>query len=154
MRPILAAPAAILVRPARDPLPRGAELAALIDELEATMRAARGIGIAAPQIGLGLPIALLAPADLPRPIVLLAPHILEARGSQIKREGCLSLPAWTAMVERPTEIRVRSERPEGGRIELVLRDELARIASHEIDHLDGQLYIGRADPATLQRSGR
>lgn len=154
MRQIVRAPAPILVREARDPLPQGAALAELLAELEAVMREARGIGIAAPQIGLGVPVALLAPPALPRPLVLLAPRILESRGSQTAREGCLSLPEWTAAVERPTLLRLRHQRLEGGHAELVLRDELARIASHEIDHLEGRLYISRADPSTLARSGR
>lgn len=114
-----------------------------------TMRAANGVGLAAPQIGKS--VALFV-AQLPRdiqemePLILANPEILAEEGAETAPEGCLSIPGIEEDVERPFRIRVRGLSPSGTTIERDAEDYLARVIQHEIDHLKGILFIDRLSP--------
>ena len=115
------------------------------DMLE-TMYAAPGIGLAAPQVGVNLRLLVVdvsAGDEKGNQIILVNPEILEREGEQKGEEGCLSIPGFTAMVDRPQRIRIAGQDTRGDRVELEARDLLARVLCHEVDHLDGILYLDR-----------
>lgn len=152
--PILVAPKPILrakarpVRPGDDDVVR-----ALIPQMLATMYAAPGIGLAAPQIGHGLRLAVidLQPDEVPAPMHLINPEIV-ALGDELvtREEGCLSLPGQYADVTRPGRVKVRYLDLEGVRRELEADGLLAACLQHEIDHLDGVLFVDYL--STLKRN--
>lgn len=115
------------------------------DMLE-TMYDAPGIGLAAPQVGVNLRLLVVdisAGEEKGNQIILVNPEILEQEGEQKGEEGCLSIPGFTAMVDRPQRIRIAGQDTRGDRVELEARDLLARALCHEVDHLDGILYLDR-----------
>ncbi|MCJ7688340.1 MAG: peptide deformylase [Clostridiaceae bacterium] len=114
----------------------------LIKDMKETMYNSKGIGLAAPQVGILKRIAVIDVGD--GPIVIINPEILEMIGSQIDSEGCLSIPGKQENVERPLNVTVKALDEEGK--EIVIRGEglLARALCHEIDHLDGILFIDKA----------
>jgi len=105
-----------------------------------------GVGLAAPQVGLGIRMAAIDDRVNP-PLLLRDPEILD-RSDELATapEGCLSLPGWRAEVERPAAVKVRNHSLDGEPVDLELSGYLARIAQHEIDHLDGVLFTDRAAP--------
>lgn len=143
--PILIAPKPILKAKARPVRPGDDDLVrALTPRMLATMYAAPGIGLAAPQIGHGLRLAVvdLQPDDKPAPMHLVNPEIVAASDELATREeGCLSLPGQYADVTRPARIKVRYLDLQGARQELDAEGLLAACLQHEIDHLDGILFV-------------
>ena len=110
----------------------------------ATMYRAPGIGLAAPQVGVGLRFAVvdLMPDDKPAPIVLINPEVIARSEEQATREeGCLSLPGQYADVTRPARVTVRYTDVEGARRQIEADGLLAACLQHEIDHLDGVLFV-------------
>lgn len=115
----------------------------LVPRMFATMYRAPGIGLAAPQVGqlLRLAVVDLQPEDKPAPIVLVNPEIVAASEEIATREeGCLSLPGQYADVTRPARVKVRYLDQEGARREIKAEGLLAACLQHEIDHLDGVLF--------------
>lgn len=115
----------------------------LVPRLFATMYRAPGIGLAAPQVGQALRVAVvdLMPDEQRRPIVLVNPAVVAASEELATREeGCLSLPGQYADVTRPARVRVRYDDAEGARREIDAEGLLAACLQHEIDHLDGVLF--------------
>lgn len=143
--PILIAPQAILKARARPVAPQhDDEVRALIPRMLATMYRAPGIGLAAPQINVGLRLAVvdLQPDDKPAPIILINPEIVAASKELATREeGCLSIPGLFADVTRPARVKVRYLDQAGTRQELEAEDLLAACLQHEVDHLDGILFV-------------
>jgi peptide deformylase len=126
--------------------PGSADLPALIDEMVATCHAAPGIGLAAPQIGVNLRVAIVdlsVGADPGALLVLVNPEILEVSGEQKEEEGCLSIPDISERVVRPQRVRVRAADVSGAVREIEGTGLLARALSHEIDHLNGLLFVHR-----------
>ncbi len=121
------------------------ELPALLKDMWATMAAARGVGLAAPQIGLSLRVAVIdvKPEGKPQRLVLINPEILSLEGELNDEEGCLSLPGVYAKLRRRARARVRALDENGESRELTGEGLLARAFQHEIDHLDGKLYVDR-----------
>jgi peptide deformylase len=121
------------------------ELPALLKDMWATMAAARGVGLAAPQIGLSLRIAVIdvKPDGKHDRIVLINPEILSLEGELNDEEGCLSLPGVYAKLKRYSRARVRALDENGETREISGEGLLARALQHEIDHLDGKLYVDR-----------
>ncbi|AZR72966.1 peptide deformylase [Anoxybacter fermentans] len=113
----------------------------LIDSMFETMYDAPGIGLAAPQIGISKRIIVIDLDD--NPIALINPVIVEKQGSQVGEEGCLSIPGERALVERYQFVKVRGLDINGREIEIESEDLLARALQHEIDHLDGILFIDK-----------
>jgi peptide deformylase len=122
------------------------ELKTLVEEMFDSMYAAHGIGLAAPQIGLSKRITVIDvnfkkdPADQ---IVLINPQIIEHEGQQFEEEGCLSLPDIRDKVKRAAKVKVRAQNADGEWFEIEGEELLSRAFQHEIDHLDGVLFIDR-----------
>ena len=120
------------------------EIKNLIEEMFNRMYVSDGVGLAAPQIGKSLNITVIDPSlgeDPSAKIVLINPQIIESTGEQYEEEGCLSFPGIAAHVKRSTKIKVRHKNLEGETVETVAEGNLARIYEHEIDHLNGVLFI-------------
>lgn len=123
-----------------------AELARLVADMVETMVAAPGVGLAAPQVGVGRRVAVvdLSVGKDPRALhVLVNPRITENEGLASDVEGCLSLPGITDKVDRPERVRVEALDAAGNPFELKAEEWLARALCHEIDHLDGVLFVDR-----------
>lgn len=111
----------------------------LIDDMLDTMYEAMGVGLAAPQVGVLKRIVVIDIGE--GPIVLINPQILETDGEQTGEEGCLSVPGKSGLVTRPDYVKVRALNEEMEEIELEGNGLLARAFCHEIDHLDGKMYV-------------
>lgn len=114
----------------------------LLDDMYETMVAGDGIGIAAPQIGQNIQVAIVALEDIQR-FEMINPEIIAQRGSSIDVEGCLSIPGRFGTVERAEEITVRFFDRDGEEVEVDATGYLARAFQHEIDHLHGILFTDK-----------
>ncbi|MEG0306926.1 MAG: peptide deformylase [Clostridium sp.] len=113
----------------------------LIDDMLDTMYKANGVGLAAPQVGI---LKRIAVVDIGGgPIIMLNPEVIKATGEINDKEGCLSLPGKDGNVIRPKYVKVRAQDRKGQFIEIEGEGLLARALCHEIDHLDGILYIDK-----------
>lgn len=119
------------------------KLKILVDDMVETMHHADGVGLAAPQIGILKQVIVLDLYDDEGPMALINPRIVNKDGKQIEEEGCLSLPGRHGMVERPYEVTVQYEDVDGESYELTGEELLSRVLCHEIDHLNGILYIDK-----------
>lgn len=122
------------------------ELRSLVEDMQETMLAARGVGLAANQVGISRRVAIidLAPGTEESELhVLTNPEILETDGAIREDEGCLSVPGLTAIVERPERVVARYRDLEGVEREMEGTGLMARALCHEIDHLNGMLYVQR-----------
>ena len=128
-----------------------AELDALIDDMFETMYEAKGIGLAAPQIGISRRLIVVDVGDESGaergPFALYNPRVVEAGKEMDKHEeGCLSIPGVSGVVERPWTVVVEGEDRQGNPVRIEADAMLARCLQHEIDHLDGVLFIDRLSP--------
>jgi len=123
------------------------DTAALVDQMERIMRAANGVGLAAPQLGILARIFVYDAGDGFQAII--NPKILGRKGEQIGVEGCLSIPGLQGDVTRAEEVVVKGTDQFGKPVRIRGDGLTARVIQHENDHLDGVLFIDRADPATL-----
>ncbi len=140
----------VLRQAARPILRPDADTRRLVDRMKAAMRAERGIGLAAPQVGVDRrAIIYISPEEHSPVHVLLNPRIVSAKGEQTAVEGCLSLPYLYGEVTRAYEVIVKGLDMLGRPVKRRAADLEARVIQHEIDHLDGVLFIDRADPETL-----
>lgn len=146
LRPILRLGDSLLTAPAA---PVGAltpEVDAVVGDMIETMYAAPGIGLAAPQIGVGLRIFVVdlsAGRDPNALQVMIDPEFVERDGMQLEEEGCLSIPGFTATVARPKRVVVRGMNRAGDIYTIEGKDLLARALQHEMDHLNGCLFVDR-----------
>ena len=126
-------------RPVEEITPR---ILTLLDDMIETMRAANGVGLAAPQVGILRRIAVVEtePGEV---FELINPRIIAAAGEDEGAEGCLSVPGRYGLVKRPLHVTVRAINREGEEFEITVHDFQARAFCHEIDHLDGHLYIDK-----------
>lgn len=125
------------------------ELRRLIDDMFETMYAEEGVGLAAPQVGVAQRILVVdAREEDMEPFALVNPEILEFSADDLDRaeEGCLSIPGLREVVERPWSIRIRGLDRSGETVEFEAEGLLARILQHEVDHLDGILFLDRVSP--------
>jgi peptide deformylase len=123
-----------------------AKLKKLVDEMFESMYAAQGIGLAAPQISISPQITVIDVSFRKNPeekIVLMNPEIIEREGKQVEEEGCLSLPEIREKVSRAAKVKVRAQDAKGEWFEVEGEELLARAMQHEIDHLNGVLFIDR-----------
>ena len=111
----------------------------LISDMLDTMYEAQGVGLAAPQVGILKRIAVVDIGD--GPIVLINPEILNSAGEQTGEEGCLSVPGKAGTVTRPDYVKIRTYTEDRDVIEIEGEELLARALCHEIDHLDGKMYV-------------
>jgi peptide deformylase len=162
VREIVAIGDPVLRRRAREVTPeelRSAEVQRLIDDLIETRRAADGAGLAAPQVGEGLRIAVAEiegtnpryPYKPPIPLTVMVNPTLEPLDAETAEinEGCLSVPDLRGSLPRHLNLRARYLDREGNSQEEVVRGLTAGTFQHEVDHLDGVLFVDRADPRTL-----
>ena len=135
-----------LKEPAREVENIDGKLAGFIDSMAQTMYAAPGVGLAAPQVGESRRIIVID-VDQENPgknlLKLINPEIVETHGSIVWEEGCLSVVDFTADVKRAAEVLVRAWTPDQEEIEIEADDLLAVALQHEIDHLEGKLFIDR-----------
>ena len=136
----------VLKRPARPVESINGDLNSLVDSMAQTMYAAPGVGLAAPQVGESKRIIVLD-TDHEEPgkhlLKLINPQVVQAEGKVIWEEGCLSVIDYSAEVERAAKVLVRAWTPEQKEIEIEAEELLAVALQHEIDHLDGKLFIDR-----------
>jgi peptide deformylase len=121
-----------------------AELEELIADMWETMYASKGVGLAAPQIGVAKRISVIdisVGEDESKKIVIINPEISSKEGSQTGEEGCLSIPGFREPLTRANKVTVRARNEKGEAIELEGDELLARAFQHEIDHLNGILFI-------------
>ena len=130
------------------------EIITLLDDMYETMVAHDGIGLAAPQIGKNLRIAVVEVEEGDR-FDFINPEIIERKGTSIDVEGCLSIPETYGTVERADEVTIRYYDREGSEMEVTAYGYLARAFQHEIDHLEGKLFIDQVieiiKPEDLER---
>ena len=122
----------------------GKEIRQLASDMIETMRFAKGMGLAGPQVGAGKRIIVIeAMEDMDSPLVLVNPKILKRKGRSSFCEGCLSIPETTSDIVRPEFVVVEARDLDGKTIKIDIDGLLARVIQHEIDHLDGILFIDR-----------
>jgi peptide deformylase len=120
------------------------ELDQLIADMFETMYAAKGVGLAAPQIGLGKSISVIdisVGEDETKKLVIINPEVVATEGKQVGEEGCLSIPGFREPVSRANKVTVKAFNEKGEPIELEGEELLARAFLHEIDHLKGVMFI-------------
>ncbi len=120
------------------------ELHKLIEDMFESMYAAKGVGLAAPQIGIGRKIAVIDVSNGENPndkLVMINPEVLKSEGRQEGEEGCLSIPGFREQVRRGRRVTVRAKNARGEEWEMTGEDLLARAFLHETEHLYGRLYI-------------
>lgn len=149
IRPIVTVPDAVLRRKAQKVRQFDADLQQLIDDMIETMRAAPGVGLAAPQVGVSQRVIVVEYGEdedkPPRLYVVVNPEIVEVSAeTEMGVEGCLSIPDLVGEVERYRRIVVKGQNRRGQPIKLKLQGWVARIFQHEIDHLEGVLFTDRA----------
>jgi peptide deformylase len=139
-------PDPVLAKPGAAVTVFDAKLKRLVEEMFDSMYAAQGIGLAAPQISISQRITVIDVSFNKNPeekIVLINPEIIEREGKQVEEEGCLSLPEIREKVSRAEWVKVRAQDVDGEWFEVEGTELLARAMQHEIDHLDGVLFIDR-----------
>ena len=120
------------------------DLQGLIEDMWETMYAAKGVGLAAPQIGSNKRISVIdisVGEDETKKIVIINPEIISRDGKQTGEEGCLSLPGFREPVTRANKVTIRAQNEKGETVEIEGEELLARAFEHEIDHLNGILFI-------------
>ena len=128
------------------------ELHTLLEDMFQSMYAAKGVGLAATQIGIGRKIAVIDVSNGENPddkLVLINPKVILVEGRQVGEEGCLSIPGFREQVRRGKRVTVRARKANGEEFEMIGEDLLARALQHETDHLYGRLYITHI--STLKR---
>ncbi len=157
VRPLVEGNESVLRRKARKVRDFGAALQTLIDDMVETMRAAPGIGLAAPQIGVSLRVAVI---ELPEAdeeeeesrdpyrgklIAICNPEIVKSWGEQEGQEGCLSVRQYVGEVKRAARVIVKGRDRRGKELRIRAEGLLARVLQHEIDHLNGKLFVDRVE---------
>lgn len=115
----------------------------LINDMLETMYEANGVGLAAPQVGVLRRVVVIDVGD--GPIIMINPEILETSGEQTGEEGCLSLPGKSGQVTRPNYVKARAYDMDMQPYEIEGKELLARAICHELDHLDGHMYVERVE---------
>ena len=132
----------ILKKKARPVKEINANIIALLDDMMETLIEKDGVGIAAPQVGVLKRVAIVSHED--ETYELINPEILEMEGSQICNEACLSVPGRSGDIDRPFKMTVKALNRDGEEYTVTVDDFLASVFSHEIDHLEGILFLDKA----------
>ena len=122
----------------------------LIQDMIETLHKYDGVGLAAVQVGILKQILIIQEAEDAPILVIINPEIISQSGTQVVEEGCLSFPNKFAKIERPEKIKVRALNEKGKKIEITGKGLLAQALSLEIDHLNGEVFIDKIIPGTLE----
>lgn len=122
----------------------------LIQDMKETLKKYDGVGLAAVQVGILKQIVIIHEGEDEPIYVLINPEIISQSGKQVVEEGCLSFPNKFAKIERPEKVKVRAIDENGKKIEITGKGLLAQAISHEIDHLNGEVFIDKIIPGTLE----
>ena len=126
------------------------KLQELIDDMIETMHKYNGVGLAAVQVGILKRVLVIDLYDDNGPVAMINPVILKTKGAEEMEEGCLSFPNKFAKVVRPTEVVAEYTNREGKRVKVKAKDLFAQAISHEVDHLNGELFVEKMIPGTLE----
>ncbi len=141
VRPIVLLPDPVLRRKAKRVPKVDASIHRLIEDMIESMYAARGVGLAAPQIGVSLRVVVIGLPE-EEPFALINPEIVKATGERLVEEGCLSVPGYRAELTRSKVVVAKGLSPAGKQVRIKAREDLlAQALEHEIDHINGILYI-------------
>lgn len=149
IRPILKYGAPELVRKSEAVTCFDEELKTLARDMLETVYSARGLGLAAPQVGVThrlIVIDITGGEEQGHQLVFVNPQITEAQGTQRGEEGCLSIPGFSALVDRPQTVQLVAQDLDGKEVRMKGEGLLARVMCHEVDHVDGILYLHRISP--------
>src|ERR671933_1428693 len=141
LRPILVVGNPVLRQKAKRVTQFDRNLQRLIDDMVETMRAAPGVGLAAPQVGVPLRVIVVEYED--ELYTVVNPEIVKREGEVTDEEGCLSAPHWQGPVTRATSLVVKGRDRQGKELRVKAEGWLARIFQHEVDHLEGTLFLDR-----------
>ncbi len=122
----------------------------LLDDMVETLHAYNGVGLAAPQVGILKRVVVIDLYDDKGPMKLVNPKIVKQKGEQEVEEGCLSFPNQFAKIIRPAEVIIEALNENGKKIKIKGEGLLAQALSHELDHLDGVLFVDKIIPGTLE----
>jgi len=147
-RPVVKIPAPVLRQIAPEIAKINKKTLLLIDDMLRIMRKANGVGLAAPQVGILQRVIVIAPDGM-RPTALINPKIVVSEGEQVGQEGCLSIPGLYGDVKRSLYVEVEAVDRRGRELTYELEGMPARVVQHEIDHLDGILFIDKVIQETL-----
>lgn len=147
-RPVVKIPADVLRQKAVEVNKVSKKQQAMIDNMMRIMRMANGVGLAAPQVGVLQRIIVIAPEGM-KPLAMINPVIVKAEGEQNGQEGCLSIPGLYGDVKRANYIEVEAQDRRGRELTFELEGLPARVVQHEIDHLDGILFVDKVQVSTL-----
>ncbi|MDI3508742.1 MAG: peptide deformylase [Clostridiales bacterium] len=136
----------ILRKKARPVVKIDKRLLTLLDDMVETMKKAEGVGLAAPQVGILKRVVIIADMDEDKIIELINPEIIVQSGEQVGPEGCLSFPGMSGTVKRPEQVTVRAMDRNGEIREVTGTGIIARAFCHEIDHLDGIVFLDKVIP--------
>jgi len=153
LREIRTVPDPVLREPTRKVPLIDTKVLDLVDDMIDTMRAHNGVGLAAPQVGVSLRVVVIEVPGEEEVITLINPEIIKTKGERVIEEGCLSVPGYQGEVTRAVTVKVKARNIDGKEIRVTATDDLlAQALQHEIDHLDGRLYIDLVDsPEKLWR---
>lgn len=126
----------------------------LVEDMIETMHAQDGVGLAAPQVGILKRVVVIDLYDDNGPYVLINPEIIKEKGEQEVDEGCLSFPNKFARIIRPAEVTVKAWDIDGKEYKLKGKGLLAQAISHEVDHLNGILFVDKIIPGTMEIVGK
>lgn len=126
------------------------KLQTLIDDMIETMHKYNGVGLAAVQVGVLKRVVVIDLYDDNGPIVLINPEIIKTKGEQEVDEGCLSFPNQFAKVVRPAEVTAEYTDRNGKRMRVKAKELLAQAICHELDHLEGEVFVDKIIPGTLE----
>jgi len=146
--PIVKIPAPVLRQKAVEVAKLSKKTILLIDDMLRIMRRANGVGLAAPQLGILQRVIVVAPENM-KPTAMINPRIVKSEGEQIGQEGCLSIPGLYGDVKRAQYVEVEATDRKGRELTFELEGMPARVVQHEIDHLEGILFIDTVIPETL-----
>ena len=126
------------------------KIQSLIDDMIETMHKYNGVGLAAVQVGILKRVIVIDLYDDKGPIVLINPVILKTKGEQEVEEGCLSFPNQFAKIIRPAELTAEYIDRKGKKVKVKAKELLAQAISHEVDHLNGEVFIDKIIPGTME----
>ena len=136
----------VLAKPCKEVKEVTPRIRELVDDMLETMYEANGVGLAAPQVGILKRIVVIdVSPEADQPLVMINPRIIEADGEQTGYEGCLSLPGKSGVVTRPNHVKARAFDLEMNEYEIEGEELLARAICHELDHLDGHMYVEKVE---------